>query len=37
MARRPAPPAPPDDFEEHVLDIDVGEEMRTSLLEYASR
>ena len=34
MARRPAPPAP-DDFEEHVVDIDVGEEMRTSFLEYA--
>ena len=26
---------PPDDFEEHILDIDVGEEMRTSFLEYA--
>ena len=26
---------PPDDFEEHILDIDVGDEMRTSLLEYA--
>ncbi len=35
MARRTTPPAPPDDFEEHVLDIDVGEEMRTSFLEYA--
>ncbi len=35
MARRTTPPPPPDDFEEHVLDIDVGEEMRTSFLEYA--
>ena len=35
MARRRTPPPPPDDFEEHVLDIDVGEEMRTSFLEYA--
>ena len=26
---------PPDDFEEHILDIDVGDEMRTSFLEYA--
>ncbi|QNN53003.1 DNA gyrase/topoisomerase IV subunit A [Nocardioides mesophilus] len=26
---------PPDDFEEHITDIDVGEEMRTSFLEYA--
>ncbi len=34
MARRTAPPVP-DDFEEHVVDIDVGEEMRTSFLEYA--
>jgi DNA gyrase subunit A len=25
----------PDDFEEHILDIDVGEEMRASFLEYA--
>ncbi|WP_151082551.1 DNA gyrase/topoisomerase IV subunit A [Nocardioides cynanchi] len=25
----------PDDFEEHILDIDVGEEMRSSFLEYA--
>ena len=25
----------PDDFEEHIVDIDVGEEMRTSFLEYA--
>lgn len=33
MARRTAPP--PEDFEEHIVDIDVGEEMRTSFLEYA--
>ena len=26
---------PDDDFEEHVVDIDVGDEMRTSFLEYA--
>ncbi|MDP9823425.1 DNA gyrase/topoisomerase IV subunit A [Nocardioides massiliensis] len=35
MARR-TPPAPPeDDFEEHIVDIDVGDEMRGSFLEYA--
>ena len=33
MARRT--PAPPEDFEEHIVDIDVGDEMRTSFLEYA--
>jgi DNA gyrase subunit A len=33
MARRTAPI--PDDFEERILDIDVGDEMRTSYLEYA--
>src|SRR5690242_5116858 len=33
MARRTA--APPDDFEEHIVDIDVGDEMRASFLEYA--
>ena len=33
MARRTAPI--PEDFEEHIVDIDVGEEMRTSFLEYA--
>jgi DNA gyrase subunit A len=27
--------APQDDFEEHIVDIDVGDEMRTSFLEYA--
>ena len=36
MARGKAKSAlPPDDFEEHILDIDVGDEMRTSFLEYA--
>ncbi len=35
MARRTPTPPPPEDFEEHVVDIDVGEEMRTSFLEYA--
>lgn len=33
MARRT--PAPPEDFEEHIVDIDVGDEMRASFLEYA--
>ncbi|GAB3993000.1 DNA gyrase/topoisomerase IV subunit A [Nocardioides marmoraquaticus] len=33
MARGTTPP--PEDFEEHIVDIDVGEEMRTSFLEYA--
>ncbi len=35
MARRTTKQDLPDDFEEHILDIDVGEEMRTSFLEYA--
>jgi DNA gyrase subunit A len=36
MARRPARTTlPPEDFEEHIVDIDVGDEMRTSFLEYA--
>ncbi|GAA4128824.1 DNA topoisomerase IV subunit A [Nocardioides fonticola] len=34
MARRTPPPID-DDFEEHILDIDVGDEMRSSFLEYA--
>jgi DNA gyrase subunit A len=34
MARKTATDLP-DDFEEHVLDVDVREEMRTSFLEYA--
>ena len=29
------PPPPPEEFEEHIVDIDVGDEMRTSYLEYA--
>lgn len=35
MARGKNPTLPPDDFEEHILDIDVGDEMRSSFLEYA--
>ncbi len=35
MARRTTKQPLPDDFEEHILDIDVGEEMRSSFLEYA--
>jgi DNA gyrase subunit A len=34
-ARRGGPPAPPEDFEENIVDIDVAEEMRGSYLEYA--
>src|SRR3954454_11152907 len=34
MARRTASP-PPEDFEEHIIDIDVQDEMRSSYLEYA--
>ncbi len=34
MARRQSPP-PPEDFEEHIVDIDVRDEMRSSYLEYA--
>ncbi|HWU33485.1 MAG TPA: DNA topoisomerase IV subunit A, partial [Marmoricola sp.] len=33
MARSSAPPA--EEFEEHIVDIDVGDEMRASYLEYA--
>ncbi len=35
MARRTTKQDPPDDFEERILDIDVGDEMRASFLEYA--
>ena len=35
MARRSTRTELPDDFEEHIVDIDVGDEMRTSFLEYA--
>ncbi|MDQ3430853.1 MAG: DNA topoisomerase 4 subunit A, partial [Actinomycetota bacterium] len=36
MARRRTPtPPPPDDFAEHIVDIDVAEEMQGSFLEYA--
>ncbi len=35
MARRGAKLDLPDDFEEHILDIDIGDEMRTSYLEYS--
>ena len=35
MARSTKHPPLPDDFEERILDIDVGDEMRTSYLEYA--
>ncbi|MDO9455798.1 DNA topoisomerase (ATP-hydrolyzing) subunit A, partial [Nocardioides sp.] len=35
MARGKTKQDLPDDFEEHILDIDVGEEMRNSFLEYA--
>jgi DNA gyrase subunit A len=34
MARRTSTPTP-EDFEEHIVDIDVGDEMRSSYLEYA--
>ena len=34
MARRSTTP-PPEDFEEHIVDVDVRDEMRSSYLEYA--
>ncbi|WP_110238611.1 DNA gyrase/topoisomerase IV subunit A [Nocardioides gilvus] len=35
MARRSTSTPLPDDFEEHILDIDVGDEIKSSFLEYA--
>ncbi len=35
MARRTKTPELPDDFEEHILDTDIKNEMETSFLEYA--
>src|SRR5512139_1863865 len=35
MAKRTKPAPAADDFEEHIVDIDVGDEMRSSFLEYA--
>ncbi|MCY7402313.1 MAG: DNA topoisomerase IV subunit A [Nocardioides sp.] len=35
MARRTTPPPLPDDFEEHILDTDIRDEMQSSFLEYA--
>lgn len=35
MARRTTKQDLPDDFEEHILDIDIGDEMRASFLEYS--
>ena len=35
MARRTNTTAEPEDFEEHILDVDVSDEMRSSYLEYA--
>lgn len=35
MARRTPTPTPDEDFEEHIVDIDVRDEMRSSYLEYA--
>ncbi|MFD1858744.1 DNA topoisomerase IV subunit A [Aeromicrobium camelliae] len=34
-ARKAAPPAPPEDFDEHIVDTNVSDEMRSSFLEYA--
>ena len=35
MAAGKAPAPPSEEFEEHIVDIDVGDEMRSSFLEYA--
>src|SRR5688500_14758248 len=35
MARRSTQPPLPDDFEEHILDTDIRDEMQSSFLEYA--
>ena len=35
MARRTSATPPPEDFEEHIVDVDVSEEMQSSFLEYA--
>ncbi|MGN0065485.1 MAG: DNA topoisomerase (ATP-hydrolyzing) subunit A [Nocardioides sp.] len=35
MARRSTPPPVDDDFEEHILDTDIRDEMQSSFLEYA--
>ncbi len=35
MARRPTAPPPTESFQERVVDIDVGEEMRNAYLEYS--
>ena len=35
MARRTTQPPLPDDFEEHILDTDIRDEMQSSFLEYA--
>ena len=34
MARRTAPPPPPADFEENIVDIDVADEMAAAKLTY---
>jgi DNA gyrase subunit A len=35
MARRSSTTPPPEDFEEHIVDVDVSDEMQSSFLEYA--